>query len=126
MIKPISSDVVGENWYNLAKQQISDSQIVCIYGMSIGNSDSFWWEHIASWLAHDATHHLLIFWYEESSFDSMSIVKLYRRKENVIKKIITHAKMPDEMIQKIRKRIHIVFNTKTVLQANQGIQILSA
>ena len=47
--------------YNQAKDSISSSDVICIYGMSIGESDSIWWSEIAEWMLQDSSHKLIIF-----------------------------------------------------------------
>ena len=40
---------------------ISQSDVICIYGMSMGSSDMMWWDAIVKWLLDDQQHHLIIF-----------------------------------------------------------------
>ncbi len=43
------------------EKQIESSDVVCIFGMSIGNSDRVWWDFIFRWLNADLRHILIIF-----------------------------------------------------------------
>ncbi|MCM1251874.1 MAG: AbiH family protein [Clostridium sp.] len=40
---------------------INNSNIICIFGMSIGKTDKRWWNYIAEWLQEDETRKLVIF-----------------------------------------------------------------
>lgn len=40
---------------------IYDSFIICIFGMSIGNTDKMWWEKIIDWLKVNGDNKLIIF-----------------------------------------------------------------
>lgn len=44
---------------------IRQSDLICIYGMSLGKTDAFWWREIGSWLKQDRQRQLVIYWYDE-------------------------------------------------------------
>jgi hypothetical protein len=46
---------MGEHWYKDAEQQINNSRIICVWGMSLGDTDSIWWGKIAECLKADGS-----------------------------------------------------------------------
>lgn len=69
-VKPIANKMLGEQQDKEAKEVISESDIIFIYGMSLGESDKIWWQQIMEWLLSDIEsdrkHFLVIFWYDSS------------------------------------------------------------
>lgn len=67
-IKPIANKALGEQQDEISKQVIEQSDIIFIYGMSIGQTDKMWWQTIMKWLC-DATnsreHFLIIFSHDD-------------------------------------------------------------
>lgn len=66
-VKPIANKMLGEQQNQEAQKIISESDIIFIYGMSLGESDKIWWEQIMKWLLENAEreHFLIIFWYDK-------------------------------------------------------------
>lgn len=54
---------IGQNKINKARNIIDKSGIVCVYGMSLGETDKMWWEYIGRWLTESASRILIIFNY---------------------------------------------------------------
>ena len=57
------ADNIGTSCERRCQGYISRSKVVCIYGASLGQTDEFWWDLLASWLQRDEQHRLVIFWY---------------------------------------------------------------
>lgn len=53
----VLSNGVKKNVYNA----LLASDIVCIYGMSLGKTDSFWWNHIVDWLYKNRSRYVVVF-----------------------------------------------------------------
>ena len=49
---------------------IDDSDIICIYGMSLGATDKQWWEYIIDWLNAAMNRYLVVFVYDENYIES--------------------------------------------------------
>ena len=50
LIKKRMNYSIGQRKTENAISVIKDSHIVCIFGMSIGNTDKMWWEELINWL----------------------------------------------------------------------------
>ena len=44
-----------------ARAAIDDSSVICVFGMSIGETDKMWWQYIAKWLQGSEARKLVIF-----------------------------------------------------------------
>ena len=118
MLKSRSVKVMGEHWYRDAEKQIDRSQIICIWGMSLGATDSVWWEKINEWLSGNASHHLIIFWHTKTPPNGKSIYLFYTEKSKVIEKMMDYSAFTREQINQISSQIHVVYNTKNVLRVS--------
>lgn len=59
IIKPDANTHLRNDSVAQCLECIDDSMIICIYGMSIGYTDSFWWTFIVKWLRENSDHHLI-------------------------------------------------------------------
>lgn len=123
MIKPESVDSIGQLWHESASRIITDSNIVCIYGMSLGNSDAIWWKKLIAWLMDNPTRHLIIYWYTDLLQNNISILKRNREIAKVKDKFISFFDSPVlgspisiDIAEAIQDRIHVIPNTKRVLK----------
>lgn len=116
MIKPQSVASIGQLWHTDADKLIESSHIICIWGMSLGSSDSLWWNKINKWLKANLGRHLVVFCYTKDMPNNRSILK-YNRVINQIKDLMmSYSGFSDSDIETIRNRIHVVLNTKSVLR----------
>lgn len=59
--------VLRDRWQN-ARAVIDESDVVCVYGMSLGESDGIWWEYLLRWLAEKENRILLLFLHRLNTF----------------------------------------------------------
>ena len=118
MIKSKSVQVVGERWYRDAKKQINNSQIVCIWGMSLGDTDSIWWGYLTEWLKAGSSRQLVIYWYTKEPPNGVSVFKFVNEKTKIINRLMQFSSCTIEEINQLSNRIHIVFNTEKVLRVS--------
>ena len=85
---------------------MDESQIIYIYGMSIGITDTLWWERICRWLSDKSSRHLIVY---RHSMPAMGLLAVeYKIEERKAKQEITSfAKLQDEQKWNIEERIHI-------------------
>lgn len=98
MLKPFLNEQLGQNKTVKAKNMINESRIVCLYGMSIGDTDKIWWEHIGEWLRQADDRILLIYNYNPK----YEIGHAVRRLEHIdtIKNSFLSKTLLDEVTQK--------------------------
>lgn len=118
LVKPIASAAVGNLVQQRAKEQIEKSKIICLWGLSIGETDAQWWEEIMNWLSKDKTHQLIIFWYTGGKLTKRLHTKVLRAQEKIYNKLFDYSSYTTDDMEKAKKRIHIVFDTQKVLRVS--------
>ena len=106
LIKKQANQGYQENTDDKAKRILDNSQIIYIFGMSIGVTDALWWERVCAWLNGSASRHLIVFRY---SMPPRGLLEVdYKIEERKAKQEITNfAQLPDNQKREIEKRIHI-------------------
>lgn len=61
-IKKRMNNGIGQRKTESVIDVINKSHIVCVFGMSIGNTDKMWWEELIKWLGSNENNKLVIFW----------------------------------------------------------------
>lgn len=116
MVKADAVKAIDEAWYDSANSLINKSNVVCIFGMSLGDSDSLWWKNIINHLETQSLSHLIIYWYTKNPPDNISARSVAINKDKVKEILYKSTGLSKDRITKIEERIHIIFNTKQVLQ----------
>lgn len=106
IIKRQANDNYQENTDAKAKNILDGSQMVYIYGMSIGETDKLWWERVCAWLNGGSSRHLFIY---RHTMPSRGLLETeYMIAERKAKKEITqYAKLDEQQKTNIERRIHI-------------------
>ena len=75
----------GATWLDDGKKMIFRSDIIGIFGASLGETDNHWWEMLANWLSASTNHKLIIYFYlPKDSVEFLSEVA-YRETEQRLK-----------------------------------------
>lgn len=108
-IKIQANQSYQENTDVKAKNMLDSSQLVCVYGMSIGATDKLWWERICKWLSSNSERHLIIF---KHGMPPKSVLQTqYSIEERKCKKEITqYAQLNNTQKEEIENRIHVTDN----------------
>lgn len=61
IVKSAVNTALGEKKIEKAKQIIDSSKFVCLFGLSIGDTDGMWWSYIIEWLKRDGNNRLVLF-----------------------------------------------------------------
>lgn len=116
LVKPTAVIAAGKISYAQVNEQISSSQIIGIFGMSIGATDRTCFNEICNWLYGDRNRHLIIYWYDKNA-PTLSETAARFSYENRIRDAITSSvNLANNYKSTIRGRIHIITNTKHFLQ----------
>jgi len=99
-----------QNTVRMAKGIIDKSHIICVYGMSLGDTDNMWWQYIINWLLTDNSNTLIIYNYYK---DVDKLKKLPARKvqktNEVIRKFLNKMKLSEHLYNKISSKVYVVF-----------------
>lgn len=120
LLKPDSLANSREYRRRDAENVIEKSDIIVIFGMSIGSTDKHWWGRIAEILIKNANKKLIIHLYDtEPSYVSARRVRLRRaKKENEFLSHLGNLDLSDEKISQLRKQIYIVTNSQYIINAD--------
>lgn len=114
MIKSQCVNAIGEAWYDIGMNLIDASDVICIFGMSVGASDSVWWTKIMNHLINNVNSHVIVFWYSKSSSCNTSMFEHITEKRRIKDIFFEYSELSEEQMQEIENRIHIIFNTKKI------------
>lgn len=67
LIKPIFNSEFDKQRMENAQEVIKKSDVLCIYGLSLGDSDLMWRKAICDWMLDDPQHHMFLYIHEVSS-----------------------------------------------------------
>ena len=122
IIKPESVAALGELWHDHAARIINSSNIICVWGMSLGKTDAKWWRQLSNWLAGDKGRQLLLFWHEKDPPGTIFANRRFRYESGIRDRFLSFSSMNNVSKQAIAGRIHIVINTETVLRVPQELR----
>lgn len=119
MIKPNAVNAIGNYQNKEAEKIIDKSHVICIYGMSLGITDALWFHKIMDWLKADENRHLIVYWYTKTPSNDRSILRRIKNEKEAKEKLTYSYSLRDlssEQKNRLFSRIHIIENTKKVLQ----------
>ncbi|MCL2312206.1 MAG: bacteriophage abortive infection AbiH family protein, partial [Firmicutes bacterium] len=64
LLKPLLNESSKYGTADEVRRIISNSNTVCLFGLSLGGSDLSWWVYIGKWLKTSEQKKLIVFWYE--------------------------------------------------------------
>ncbi|PNZ69701.1 hypothetical protein E2556_01930 [Staphylococcus croceilyticus] len=120
LIKP-NANLYSRNLnFGAVERTILNSNIIYIYGMSLGQTDKKWWQIIGKVLNEHEETYLFIHKYDPS-FKNLrrNIITLDQKREAVIDEFLAISELnelDEEVIKKISSRIFIVFNSQNVFR----------
>lgn len=126
MIKKESIDAIGETWRAETTALINNSFIICIFGASLGKSDSDYWKLIANWLNANSSRHLIIFWHSSSIKPPRIKVSYYQHFKmihDVQNKFLEFSDFSESTLDNIRNRIHVVVNAENMFVLPEDLKI---
>ena len=114
MIKPVKNITIGSRVEEEGTEIINSSNIICIYGMSIGETDAIWWERIGKWLESKEAKRIIYFVYN-SSIDTKSVTAidyLIGHENTYRTKLLKSLKISKNQWDLLGKKIEVIINSK--------------
>lgn len=109
----INNDI-GEYTIVKAKNILMNSDIVCIFGMSIGDTDKFWWQEIINNLMDGSIKMVIIFHYNPN-LDINNRVKHLRAKNNIKDQLLRYysgdMELDKELVVQLKSKIKVLCNS---------------
>lgn len=104
IVKPRQNEIIRMNYDYRATQVINRSRVICIYGMSIGETDQKWWKLIMEWLYANTNNHLIVL----QHIAPIRLVPVWRRFVNSTRDLLyMYGEVSPEDQKNIESRIHI-------------------
>lgn len=106
LIKPSLNKLHRMGNASNASKMIDTSKIICIYGMSLGETDLVWWNKLVSWLNGATDRHLIVFEHD-NHFLRSSQFGWIRKMDSLIDKLQSYNKNSGIRVESLRDRIHL-------------------
>lgn len=108
LVKPEINSAQRMNYDKTAEAILETSDIICIYGMSLGETDKLWWKKVIEWLRSDSTRQLVVFVFDKN-YQTSTPYDLLEREDEVID---TFSQMYgySSVIESLRSRIHVAIH----------------
>lgn len=104
------NEEIGEYTINKAENILKKSLIVCVYGMSIGDTDKYWWEKIIENLVNNKTKMLIIFHYEPN-LDMRNMLKVLRVENNIKDQLLRYSSEDEKVKDELKRKIMVKCNS---------------
>jgi hypothetical protein len=115
LIKNNIESVIGYPHYSELKELINKSRIICLFGLSLGNSDKHWWDYINKWLKADSNRSVFIFEHTDNPPSRIHPQDYRRKVRKVIFRLLNHSGFSEQDKNALIPRVHVIFNTRSVL-----------
>ena len=110
LLKPEANKRYGQNKIVTAERLIDESLFVCVFGMSLGETDKMWWEYLCKWLVINPARRLIIYVRKGDVFRRTKMM-LFSSENEVFEKMKTYADGVGDIWDQIRNQIYIEFNS---------------
>lgn len=121
IVKPLQNQAIRMGYDRAATDLINNSTIICVYGMSLGETDKKWWVTIINWLQKNTNRQLILFDYDEH-FNRSSQFDWIKKEDAVIEKMSSFYN-DKETIEHVRERIHLAVH-KNIFSLNLAKKIV--
>lgn len=109
MVKSVLNNALGNRRIKTAQSIIDNSMYVCIFGMSLGETDLNWWKYLLDWMLQDEKHRLVLFIHSPEMRSCSGFKTIHRQdsEKHRFLKLVDH----DDVFDELEKQIIVVFNS---------------
>lgn len=111
IIKPKINQRAGRIDDAEAKKAIDNSCVICIFGMSLGETDVTWWDYIGKWLK-KGEHRLIIFVYNPDVSNTLPFPARFDIEDEYVDLFFRLSNIDGKEYDQLRDRIFVVINSK--------------
>lgn len=112
MVKPRNNNIAGHMVDDDCENLINNANIICTYGMSIGDTDKTWWRLIGKNLVRDIK--LIIFWWDNDDISTLFNEKLFNKREEVKNKFLNETDLDEKLKEAVRNKIYVVIKEEGI------------
>ena len=123
-IKPEFNKSYDNARFEKAKKIIDSSDVICIYGMSLGKSDLSWTKQLKDWLLAHENNHLVYFVYDRREFNKSNWDAIIDEEEDRIASLLGKICDSGDEMSRIFNQVHIpvgydIFNIDNILTSEK-------
>ena len=123
-IKPVFTKEYDTSRISSVNALIDDSEVICVFGMSLGDTDLTWRNKIITWLQDNRNHHLFLYQYSCANLKYLTIPHRMDLEDAAKNAFFERIQLEESTREGIRSRIHIpigknIFNVKEVLTKSE-------
>lgn len=112
IVKSTVNTALGEKKIEKAKEIIDKSKYICLFGLSIGDTDGMWWSYIIEWLKRDKDNRLVLF-INRNTFVQLSGQEKIRFRDSNREMMLERSRCEvAETLELVQDKIIIVPNSK--------------
>jgi len=108
-LKPSVNQGLKTLYESNASDLINKSRIICIFGMSLGETDLTWWKQVSFWLQKDKGRQLLIF-VRDDDWNELNPEDSFAQEEAVWERFFRLTGIPEDLHELLGERIHVAVN----------------
>lgn len=112
LIKEETSDHFDRSKIGKARTIIDNSVIICLYGLSIGQTDKMWWQYICKWLQAGQSRVLIIYTKPQGKGNAEKLGKhqQFPMENEMLRRFRDNTDVSDTVWRQIRDRIYVMCN----------------
>lgn len=96
----------GEKKVDDAHKIIDESMIICVFGMSIGQTDKMWWRHIGEWLCGNKNRRLIIYFSDDKLKRGNTKYQLFPNRNQILTRLKENSGMDMNKWKVVEKQIY--------------------
>ena len=104
-IKKRANAEKGARSTEIAESMIDESTLICVFGMSYGETDRDWWNNLCLWLNGSTNRNLVLFNYNPKSIESTNIAINRKNDQQILTTFKTASGVSYDVWKKIKDRI---------------------
>lgn len=111
LVKPNNNHIYGVTHTDRCESLIQNAQLICIYGLSFGDTDKMWWQKICTELNNRPELMVLIFWYKKDFPNYANSGHKLQYEMNMVKDMfLAQGSVFDSERQKFMNRVYVKIN----------------
>lgn len=111
-IKEFSNFASRDDVDSLCSDIFANSNLICVFGSSLGVTDKKWWKHISNCILNNECY-LIVFWYSENQSNELRNYKFNYLVDDKIKaKLLELSDIDSSLSEKYFKKIIVATNTR--------------
>lgn len=110
LVKEETNKRFAQNKIQIVRNVIDKSNIICIFGMSIGETDKMWWQYIGKWLQESNEHRLIIYIRHDFPRKRITTMEKFQAEDDVLKKFKECSGIEGEW-EAIKNKIYVICNS---------------